>query len=168
MKRSIRTLLLLAATLQAACAGAARENAWRELQAGDDGGYGQPLTVEVRTPGQYRHLAESLHHQYPDCTFPQSPPEIDWKREMLVAILAGDSEAGTKIQIVQMTPFDRGMLVQWSRIPPPEIPRTGTEEVLSIPRPPRPRTRPFSVVAMPVVEGTVRFVQARPLLYPDH
>ncbi len=97
-------------------------------------------------------------------TFPAELPEVDWTREMVVAVFGGESEPFERVQVLRAQEISGSLLV---------LCRKHTQEPDAVfddaPRAPIPRdasaekTTPFVLAALPRFDGAVRFVLSQGL-----
>ncbi|MFN0207917.1 MAG: hypothetical protein ACKVS6_16540 [Planctomycetota bacterium] len=149
-----------------ACSSSPREFPIREFHSGTNSGRRAPLTLEIRTAWQYEQLATGLRARNPECDFPAATPNIQWGDELLLVILAGETQAGTRVRVANISIFGNALLVAWRK----ELQKKESVFLNSdykIPpslEPPRPLETPFTIVIIDAWSGGIRFLEGRHLL----
>jgi hypothetical protein len=136
---TVKTLLLVAALVQAAAPG------WTTVAEGRTSGIDERREVVVRGVAEW----EALWREHGGRT---SAPDIDFTREMVVAVFSGTRPTGGySVQILSAAREADAFVIQYAERQP-----AGDTIVTQV------LTAPFHMIRLPRVEGPVRFSRLAP------
>jgi hypothetical protein len=148
------------ATLTAGCGVPPRTYQFRELVQGSHSNYPISQGRCFKSPEEFTKFSEGVRALGPNCDFPAALPTVDWSREIVIVMFAGNTDSTQRVAFVRASDFAGALTVAWRREDKRSNAVFQNSEDPAIPEA-RDPTTPFLLGTLPRHAGAVNFIRAQ-------